>query len=80
MARRSPCQSLGRTAQTHQADQDHAGGGEAFAGDAAVPVLFEAGIEHRIGNLIADLVGMSFGHGFGRKGTKRFCHRVPSLA
>ena len=48
-------------------DDDQAGGGQRFAGHAAVGVLGQAGIEDGVGNLVGDLVGMAFGHGFGRK-------------
>ena len=36
-----------------------------LAGDAAVGVLFQNGVEHRVGDLVADFVGMPFGDGLG---------------
>ena len=36
-----------------------------FAGDARALVLREHGVEHRVGNLVGDLVRMAFGDGFG---------------
>ena len=47
------------------ADEDHAGSRVAFAGDMAFGIILEAGVEHRVGDLIAELVGMAFAHGFG---------------
>ena len=46
-------------------DVDKAGGDGRLAGDAAVGVLFQNGVEHRVGDLVADLVGMPFGDGLG---------------
>ena len=43
-------------------DDDQAGGGQGFAGHAAVGVLLEAGVEDGVGNLVGDLVGMTLGH------------------
>ncbi len=48
-------------------DDDQAGGGQGFAGDAAGRVFGQAGVENGVGNLVGDLVGMAFGYGFGRK-------------
>ena len=39
-----------------------------FAGDVALLVLFEIGVEDGIGDQIANFVRMSFGNGFGTKG------------
>jgi hypothetical protein len=44
-----------------------AGRHERFACDACNGILRQDGIEHAIGNLIGNLVGMSFSNGFGRK-------------
>jgi len=38
---------------------------EAFAGDTGVGICLVNLVQHRIGDLIADLVRMSFGNGFG---------------
>ena len=46
-------------------DDDEVRGGQRLAGDAAVRVLHETGVENRIGNLVTDLVRMSFGNGLG---------------
>ena len=48
-------------------DHDHAGRGDALAGDAGGFVLCQDGIQYAVGNLVADLVGMSFSDGFGSK-------------
>ncbi len=44
-------------------EDDQAGGDEGFAGDAAFGVLGKNRVEDRIGNLIGDLVRVSFGDG-----------------
>ena len=44
-------------------DDDEAGAGEGLAGDAAVRVFGEAGVEDGVGDLVGHLVGMTFGHG-----------------
>ena len=46
-------------------DDDEAGGGQRFAGHAAVGVLLEAGVENGVGDLVGNLVGMPFGHRLG---------------
>jgi hypothetical protein len=46
-------------------DHDHAGLGGSLAGDFGERVLLEAGIEHGIGDLICDLVWMTFTDGLG---------------
>ena len=48
-------------------DVHDAGRDRAFAGDAAVRVLRQNGVEDRVGDLVADLVGMSLRDGFGCK-------------
>ena len=48
-------------------DDDQAGGGQRLAGDAAVGILVEAGVQDGVGNLVGDLVGMTFGDGLRRK-------------
>ena len=48
-------------------DDDQAGGGEGFAGDATGGIFGEAGVENSVGNLVGDLIGMAFGHRFGSK-------------
>ena len=53
-------------------DDSEAGRDERLAGDAADGILGEDGVENRIGNLIGDLVGVSFGDRFRRK-------QMPSL-
>ena len=58
-------------------DHDHAGRGAAFTGDARLGVLRQNSVEHAVGDLIADLVRMPLGHGFGGKDS--FLHlEVPS--
>ena len=46
-------------------NDDEAGAGEGLAGDAAVGVFREAGVEDGVGNLVGDLVGVAFGDGLG---------------
>ena len=46
-------------------DDDHAGGGHDLAGDPGVPVLAQDGVEDVVGDLVADLVGVSGGDRFG---------------
>jgi hypothetical protein len=60
-------------------DDDEIGFYEGFAGDATVRVLGEAGIEHRIGDSVADFVGMAFADRLRRKDKVAFhksgiCH------
>ena len=45
-------------------DQHKASGGAALAGDVRIGILCEYGVQNGVGNLVADFVGMSFGHGF----------------
>ena len=45
-------------------DQHHAGRGAALAGHVGVRVFGEDRVQNRVGNLVADFVGMSLGHGF----------------
>ena len=46
-----------------------------LARDAALRVLLEAGVEDRVGDVIADLVGVTFGHRLGRERETR--HDAP---
>ena len=48
-------------------DDDEIGLNQGFAGDAAVRVLGEAGIEDCIGDAVADLIGMAFADRLRRK-------------
>ena len=50
---------------THDVDQT--GGHSGLAGHTGGGVLRQNGVQHRVGDLVADLVGMSFGHGFRSK-------------
>ena len=43
---------------------DHAGGGSGLAGHVGIGVLTDDGVQHSVGNLVADLVGMALGDGF----------------
>ena len=43
-------------------DHDQVGGHGRFAGDVGFGVADEAGIEHGVGDLVADLVRVTFGH------------------
>ena len=54
---------------------DNAGGGEGFAGHPGLGILGDDGVQHRVADLVADLVGMSFRHGFGGK---QFAHGFQS--
>ena len=53
-------------------DMDQAGGGAGLAGHAAVGILLEDRIQNRVGDLVADLIGMSLGNGFRSK--QMSCH------
>ena len=55
-------------------DDDEIGLNQGFAGDAAVRVLGEAGIEDCIGDAVADLIGMAFADRLRRKDKVTF-HR-----
>ena len=50
---------------------------ERFAGDAALRVLLEAGVENRVGDVIAHLVGVAFGNRLGRERELR--HGAPQM-
>ena len=54
-------------------DVDQAGGAGGLAGDASAGVLFQDGVQHRVGDLVTDLVGMPLGDGFGCE--QNFGHR-----
>ena len=43
-------------------DHNQAGRGQSFGGDAAVWILFKAGVQYRIRNLVGNLIRMAFGH------------------
>ena len=45
-------------------NEHYAGGGDGFAGDAAVGIFLQTGVEDGIRNLVGDLIGMAFGHRF----------------
>ena len=46
-------------------DVDKPRGSRGLAGNSAVGVLLKYCVQHRIGDLVADLIGMSLGHGLG---------------
>ena len=48
-------------------NHDEAGGDQGFAGDAALRVFGQNGVEDGIGNLVGDLVRMAFANRLGRK-------------
>ena len=48
-------------------DQHHARSGSRLAGHPAHGILLKQGVQNRVGNLVADLVRVSFGYGFGGK-------------
>jgi len=51
---------------------DNAGSAAALAGDSAVLILGEYGVKNRVGDLVADFVGMSACYGLGSE--KVVCH------
>ena len=53
-------------------DDGHAGRHEGFASHTGVGILFNQCIEDGIGNLVGNLIGMTFGHGLGRKEISAF--------
>ena len=55
-------------------DVDQAGGRRGLAGHPGLGVLGDDGVQHRVGNLVADFVGMSLSNGFGCK--ESLCHNV----
>jgi hypothetical protein len=57
-----PCAGLDLAADQHQS-----GGGEGLGGDTRLRVLGQIGIEDGVGHLVAHLVRMTLGHGFGGK-------------
>ena len=63
-------------------DDDHAGGDHRLAGDAAVGVLGEEGVEHAIGNLVGQLIGMPHADCFASEEVFSGCHerRLPSIS
>jgi hypothetical protein len=42
-----------------------------------MPVLFETGVEHGVGDLVAELVGVAFGNGLGSEWSEELGHVVP---
>ena len=48
-------------------DDDEAGVDERLAGDAAVGVVAQDGVEDAVGDLVGDLVGVALRHGLGRE-------------
>ncbi len=44
-------------------DDDQAGGGQGFAGDATGGVFGQTGVQNGVRNLVGDLIGMAFGDG-----------------
>ena len=50
---------------------DHAGLDQGLTGDTGLGILLEDGVQHRIGDLVGNLVGMAFGD---RLGSKQLCH------
>ena len=45
---------------------------DGLAGHPAIGVLGQDGVQHRVGDLVADLVGVPFGDGF--RGENTVCH------
>ena len=56
---------------THDVNQTR--GNRGLAGYASLGILRQNGVQHGIGDLIADLIGMAFGYGF-RSKQKMSCH------
>ena len=48
-------------------DDDEAGRDERLAGHAAERIFAQDGVEHDVGDLVRDLVGVTLGHGLGRE-------------
>ncbi len=53
-------------------DGNDTGSAGRFAGNAGIGVVFKHRVENRVGNLVADFIGMPLGYGF--RGKKMFCH------
>ena len=58
-------------------DQEHASGGGGLHGHMAGRILGQQIIKNGVGDLIADLVRVAFGHGFGGNKPMFFCHIIP---
>src|SRR5690606_40679237 len=65
-----------RVARDLARDHDQAGFRQGFAGDAALRVLCDIGVENRVRHLGSDLVRMALRDGLGRKAI-RLAHRAP---
>ena len=66
-------------------DNAQAFGDRGLARNARITILREHAVEHRVGDLVADLVGVTFGHRFrgqqiGRGGAEGRCHRWESIS
>ena len=59
-------------------DHDHACGGHSLAGYPAIGVLGQDRVQYSVGNLVADLVGMSFCNGL--RGKNTVCHKLSVLS
>ena len=55
-------------------DDGQAGGDHRFAGDAAHGVLGEEGVEHAVGDLVGQLIGMAHADGFAGEEVSAGCH------
>ena len=59
------------------ASDDHeAGRDEGLAGDAALGIVRQDGVEDGVGDLVGDLVGMTLGDRLGRELERAGAHRV----
>src|SRR5213594_40362 len=65
-------------------DEDDAGGRRGLARNARVGVLAETFVEHRVGDLVTELVGVALGDRLAReedtiRGFERLGHQVPAF-
>ena len=62
-------------------DDGEAGGDHRFAGDAARGVLGEQGVEHAVGDLVGQLIGVAHADGFAGEQVLAGCHvGAPEIA
>ena len=57
-------------------DDRHAGRDQRLAGDSSGRIARQDGVEHGIGDLIGDFVGMTFGDGLGREDVPLRCSHL----
>ncbi len=77
VSRTLDCTSQYPSDVTSPKTRKHAGGGGGLHGHMAGRILGQQIIKNGVGDLIADLVRVAFGHGFGGNKPMFFCHIIP---